>query len=144
MALSSVEKLGAGCFLSWSADGTTYKELPNGLEIGDTGSTGEFAQTTPIKSLTHTYIAGMKTPPQTQASFNHQPGLVDYKELLDAAKAGEKVKLKKTYTTGDEAVMDVVLNGWVLNSPVNNEQLKSVVHWQQSGDEVWSVTPTTP
>ena len=145
MALSSVEKLGAGCFLSYSTDsGTTWKELPMGLMIGDTGSTGEFVQITPIKNTTHTYIPGMKTPPQTQATFNHVPGVADYKAFIDAAQAGTAVQLKKTYTTGDEAVLNVVLNGFTVTEPTNNEQVKSTVNWQQSGDPVWSVTPTTP
>jgi hypothetical protein len=141
MALSSVEKLGAGCTLSFSTDsGTTWKALPNALTIGDTGSTGEFVQTTPIANTTHTYIPGMKTPPQTQATFNHQPGVTDYKAFIDAAKVGTAVKLKKTYTTGDEAVVDVVLNGLIVPEPVGNEQVKSTVSWQQSGEPVWATT----
>ena len=144
MALSTVEKLGAGCFLSWSPDGTTYQELENALTIGDTGSEGAFVESTPIKKTTRTYIPDMQTPPQTQATFNHQPGVTAYKAFIDAAKARQTVKLKKTYTTGDEAVIDAVLNGYKVNEPEGSGTVKSTVSWQQSGDEVWSVTSTTP
>lgn len=141
MALSSVEKLGAGCKLSFSTDdGATWKDLVTALTIGDTGSEGEFVQTTPIMNTTHTFIPGMQTPPQTQATFNHQPGVADYKSFIDAAKARTTVKLKKTYTTGDEAVITAALNGYKVTEPVGNEAVKSTVSWQQSGDEVWSTT----
>jgi hypothetical protein len=141
MTLSSVEKLGAGCSMSFSSDGgTTYKELVNALTIGDSGSEGEFVQTTPIRNTTHTYIPGMQTPPQTSATFNHQPGLTDYKAFIDAAKARQTVKIKKTYTTGDECVFDAALNGYKVNEPEGNGTVKSTVSWQQSGDETWSTT----
>lgn len=141
MTLSTTEKLGAGCVLSFSTDGgTTWKDLVTALTIGDTGSEGEFVQTTPISSTTHTFIPGMQTPPQTQATFNHQPGNTDYKAFIDAAKARQAVKIKKTYTTGDEATFDAALNGYKVTEPTGNEAVKSTVSWQQSGDETWATT----
>ncbi|VUD48429.1 hypothetical protein TDB9533_01232 [Thalassocella blandensis] len=142
MALSLIPMLGAGSKLFYEDPDTpdTYIELPNGLNIGQVGSQGEPVETTPIRAVAREFIAGLKTPPDKQFTFNHQPGLAAYSDFLDEVDAGKNMKMKVTYPTGDEATFIVAMLGRMMSEPEGNAQLKMEVFGKQSGDPEWAIT----
>lgn len=144
MALSLIAKLGAGCKLFYEDPVVpgVFVELPNALDVGgQTGSQGEFVETTPISKTTREYIAGLKTPPDKQFNFNHQPGLAAYArflQIVDQANTLGNVNMRVDFTSGDRADLNVALSGRVMDNAEGASQLKHIVFGKQSGDPVWS------
>lgn len=143
MSYSIKAKIGAGCTLQYEDPAVpgVYVALPTALDVGgQTGSQGEFVETTPISALTREFIRGLKTPPDKQFTFNHQPGIAAYARFLAIADnpAYDEVKMRIEYVTGDRADVNVVLSGRVMESAEGASQLKMIVFGKQSGEPVWS------
>lgn len=136
-------KLGAGSVLKYEdpAAPGTYVPLVTALDIGgQTGSQGEFVETTPISQTVREYIRGMKTPPDKQFTFNHQPGNAAYARFLQVVdnQSYDFIKMRIDYTSGDRADFNIVANGRVMDSAEGNTQLKHIVFGKQTGDVTWS------
>jgi hypothetical protein len=143
MSYSVNAKIGAGSSLSYEDPDVpgVFNVLPNALDVGgQTGSQGEFVETTPILATTREYIRGLKTPPDKQFTFNHQPGIAVYQRFLQIADNAtyDKIKMRIDYITGDRALIDVVLSGRVMENAEGAAQLKHLVFGKQSGDAAWS------
>jgi hypothetical protein len=139
MPLSPTVKLGAGSKLFYTTGGGSpvWVELTEALDIGQVGEQGEFVETTPISKTVREYIAGLKTPPQKQLTFNHVPGDTDYAGFLTLVDAGAAISMRVDYTTGDRASFSLVPSGRVMESPEGNSQLKMICFFQQSGGTTW-------
>jgi hypothetical protein len=136
-------KLGAGSVLKYEDPAVpgVYVSLTTATDIGgQTGSQGEFVETTPIASTTREYIRGMKTPPDKQFTFNHQPGNAAYKRFLDVVdnQSYDFIKMRVEYTSGDRADFNIVANGRVMEPADGGSQLKHLVFGKQTGDVAWS------
>ncbi|GAA4652392.1 hypothetical protein GCM10023116_46760 [Kistimonas scapharcae] len=142
MAASTTARLGAGTVLSFEdpANSGTFIELANATAIGATGEQGEFVETTPISATTRTYIGGMKTPPDKEITLNDVPGDTDQEKFLTAARNGETVSMKVTFSTGRTGSFSLVLSGYQVNEPTNNEAVTVTVFGKQSGDTTWTVS----
>lgn len=139
MPLSAVVQLGAGSKLLYTTGGATpvWVELTEALDIGQVGEQGEFVETTPISKTVREYIAGLKTPPQKQITFNHVPGNADYAAFLALVDGTAPIAMRADYTTGDRASFSLVPSGRVMEAPEGNSQLKMICFFQQTGGTTW-------
>ena len=142
MAASTTARLGAGTVLSFEdpVNSSTFLNLVNATAIGATGEQGEFVETTPISSTTRTYIGGMKTPPDKEITLNDVPGDTDQEKFLTAARDGDTVSMKVTFANGRVGSFAMVLSGYQVNEPTNNEALTVTVFGKQSGDTTWTTS----
>jgi hypothetical protein len=134
-------KLGAGSVLKYEDPAVpgVYVDLVTAIDVGgQTGSQGEFIETTPISKTTREYIRGLKTPPDKQFMFNHQPAVTAYARFLVCVDTFDLIKMRIDYTSGDRADFSVVPNGRVMESAEGSSQLKHVVFGKQTGDVTWS------
>lgn len=143
MAFSTVVKIGAGSKLYFEnpyAPGT-FLLLDNAISFGATGEKGEFIDVTPISKTTKQFTRGLKTPPDREFEFFDIPGDANYQIYLQAVKDEDNVaqiKHRIDFKNGRRAEMNVVMNGYMLDSPEGGNALKMKVSGQQSGDTVWS------
>lgn len=138
---ATVAKLGAGSKLFYenpSAPGA-FLLLDNARAFGQTGSQGEFVETTPISKKVREYIRGLKTPPQKQFTFNHHTS-DNYREFLALVDDDnvDNIKMRIDYESGDRAEFTIVPNGRVMDEATGDAQLQMLVFGQQTGDAVWS------
>jgi hypothetical protein len=142
MAGSTIPTIGAGTIVSYepSASPGTWVELPNILNIGEVGSTGEFLDVTPLSKQEREFIAGMKTPPDKKLDFNDTPGLAAYNTFLTVeVDNNTQVQFKVLYPNNHQATFTVALNGRMMQPAEGNTQLKMGVYGKQSGGTGWAV-----
>lgn len=141
MAGSQVPTLGAGTKVYYepSASPGTWVWLKNALNIGEVGEQGEFLETTPISDEVRTYIAGLKTPPSKDQTYNDTPGDVDYAAYLVEVDASATLKYRVDYKNNSRAEFSVVHNGKKMEDPSGSSQLKMHVFGQQTGGTAWSI-----
>jgi hypothetical protein len=141
MAGSQVPTLGAGTKMYYepSASPGTWVHLPNALNIGEVGEQGEFLETTPISEEVREYIAGLKTPPNKDLTFNDTPGDAAYAAYLVEVRADRTLKYKVDYKNNHRAIFSVVHNGSKMEEASGSSQLKMHCFGQQTGGTDWTV-----
>ena len=139
-AVQSAEMIAQGAHLELSTDGGTVYSLVKGVEtVPRVGTEGSFVEVTSIDETTKRYIAGMKTPPEWELAFKRIGDDAVQDALIAAAQAGDTVKIKVTYQTGDVADIDLVLNGYYADEAAQGDAPQMfAVKGQQSGDATFS------
>lgn len=140
VAVANNEVLGQGAVIELSEDGGTTYAVIDGVEtIPKIGTEGEFIEVTSIDELTKTFIAGIKSPSEWELAFRRKGTSTVQDALIAAAVAGDTVKIKVTYQTGDIAVIDLVLNGYFADEAAQGGAVQMfAVKGQQTGDAVFS------
>ena len=138
--VQSTEVLAQGAVLELSTDGgTVYNTIPGVATVPRIGSEGSFVEITSIDDLTKRFTAGIKTPPEWELAFNRIGDDTTQDALIAAAVAGDTVKIKCTYQTGDVAVIDLVLNGYFAEEAAQGDAVQMfAIKGQQSGDAVFT------
>ena len=137
--VATVEKIGAGSVVEFSFDdGTTFKKIPGVESIPQVGTEGSFQQVTSIDETVHRFASSMKTPPEWDFPFKDIADDADQQLLIDAADAGDTVKVKVTYANGRVADFNLVLSGHYAAEAEIEGVLMHAVKGQISGDPVWS------
>lgn len=140
---ATVAQIGAGSTMFYEPPNApgTWVELPNALNLGQTGEQGEFVEVTPISKKVREYIRGMKTPPDKQITFNDVPGIADYQTYLNFVRdedSVDNIKHRIDYSNGRRAEFVMVPNGMMVDEAEGNTQLKMLVFGKQSGATTWS------
>lgn len=140
---ATVAQIGAGSTMFYEPPNApgTWVELPNALNLGQTGEQGEFVEVTPISKKVREYIRGMKTPPDKQITFNDVPGIAAYQTYLNFIRDEDNVdniKHRIDYSNGRRAEFVMVPNGMLVDEAEGNTQLKMLVFGKQSGATTWS------
>ena len=138
--VQSEEIVAQGAWLELSLDdGVTYNHIPGVVSVPRIGVEGAFVEITSIGDLTKRFGSGIKTPPPWELAFNRIGDNAVQDSLIAAAEAGDTVKIRCTYQTGDIAVIDVVLNGVYSEEASQGDAVQMfAVSGQQSGDPVRS------
>jgi len=138
--VSSTQELGQGSVLELSTDGGTGYSVVDGVEtIPKIGTEGEFIEVTEIADLTKTFIPGIKSPSEWELAFKRVGDSATQDALIAAAQAGDTVKIKVTYQTGDIAVIDLVLNGYYADEAAQGGSVQMfAVKGQQTGEAVFT------
>ena len=138
--VQSTEVLAQGAVLELSTDGgTTFDVIPGVESVPRIGTEGSFVEITSIDDLTKRYTAGIKTPPEWELAFKRIGDDTVQDALIAAAQAGDTVKIKCTYQTGDVADIDLVLNGYFADEAAQGDAVQMfAVKGQQTGDAAFS------
>lgn len=139
-AVQSAEVLAQGAWIELSTDsGATYDQILGVVTVPRVGTEGSFVEIQDISELTRRYAAGIKTPPEWELAFNRIGDDTIQDDLIAAAVAGDTVKIKVTYQTGDVADIDLVLNGYFADEAAQGDAIQMfAIRGQQSGDATFT------
>lgn len=136
--VATTETKGAGSTLEISHDGgTVYAQIPGIESIPQVGAEGEFIEVTAIDETTRRYTDGIKTPPEWELAFRDIASNAAQDALIDAADAGDTVKVRVTYANGRRANFDLVLSGHFAQEVQLTGLIMHAVKGQVSGDIAW-------
>lgn len=139
-AVATTEKLAQGAYVEFSTDasGNTFNEVLGVESVPRVGVEGSFVEVQSINEQTKRYIAGVKTPPEWELLFIRIGSDVQQDALIAAAVAGNTIRVRITYNTGDRALINLVLNGYYADEAAQGDAKQMFgVKGQQSGDAVF-------
>jgi len=127
-------------YVSDMAGSPTYNEVPEALNIGSIGEQAELVDVTSLNSpnATREYIAGLKDGDERELTMNRIAGNAIQNQLLADAQAGNTIDFRVIFSNSEQADFSLVLLGWRIVEPVNNEQLRASINVKQTGATVWS------
>jgi hypothetical protein len=139
---NTIAVLGAGTTFAMG-DGETAEQftaIPGVLSIGSFGEQGEFIDVTPLSATTEETIGGMGKGAEREIVMNDLTGEAAQQAFLTAALARNVKNFRVTYPTGRSGTMSLALNGYQVQEPESNGQMKVVVYAKQNGAVAWTIT----
>ena len=140
--VATTEVVGQGSVVEISTDdGVTFVQLLGIQSIPQIGTEGTFFEVQDISELVKRYQRGLRTPPEWAFSYSR----IGSDALQDAMaiKAQDStdltpLKVLITYTTGDTAAFDLILNGYYFEATEQGDNKATCgVKGQVSGDIVF-------
>lgn len=139
-AVATTEKLAQGAYVEFSTDasGNTFNEVLGVESVPRVGVEGSFVEVQSINEQTKRYIAGVTTPPEWELLFIRIGNNANQDALIAAAVARVTVRVRITYSTGDRALINLVLNGFYADEATQGDSKQMFgIKGQQSGDPVF-------